>query len=92
MNKIAKYRRQAKVSQAILAKAVGVMPSTIGNYESGIRNISLTMCWKIVGAFKRWGIYCSLEDVFPEPQPKHSVFTEMAGQAIEHESASGSGH
>lgn len=67
MNKISVYRNKAKISQAVLAKAIGVMPSTIGNYESGIRNINVDMCWKIVKALNLLGVECSFNDVFPDP-------------------------
>ncbi len=68
MNRISEYRNKAKVSQASLARAVGVMPSTIGNYESGIRNINVEMCWKIVKALNLLGVQCSFDSVFPDPQ------------------------
>ncbi|UTV28969.1 helix-turn-helix transcriptional regulator [Photobacterium atrarenae] len=68
MNRISDFRDKAKVSQAGLAKVVGVTPSTIGNYESGIRNIKLKMCWKIVKALNALGANCTFEEVFPNPQ------------------------
>jgi putative transcriptional regulator len=68
MNKIADYRKKAKVSQAKLARLIGITPSTIGNYESGIRNINLDMCWRIVKAINQLGVNCSIEDLFPDPK------------------------
>lgn len=68
MNKISEYRNKAKVSQAGLAKTIGVTPSTIGNYEAGIRNINVEMCWKIVKALNQLGAECTFGDVFPDPQ------------------------
>ena len=67
MNKISEFRNKANVSQAGLANAIGVTPSTISNYEAGIRNINVEMCWKIVQAFNQFGAKCSFGDVFPEP-------------------------
>ncbi len=67
MNRISLFRTQANLSQARLAREVGVTTSTIGNYELGIRNINLGMCWKIVVALHRLGIHCSFEEVFPDP-------------------------
>ncbi len=68
MNKISEYRNKAKVSQAGLAKTIGVTPSTIGNYEAGIRNINVEMCWKIVKALNQHGAECTFEHVFPDPK------------------------
>ncbi|WP_273859390.1 helix-turn-helix transcriptional regulator [Photobacterium sp. GSS17] len=68
MNRISDFRNKVKVSQAGLAKVVGVTPSTIGNYESGIRNINIEMCWKIVKALNALGVVCTFEEVFPNPQ------------------------
>lgn len=67
MNKISTFRRVAGISQAQLAKAVSVTPSTIGNYEAGIRNINIDMCWRIVKALNSFGARCSFNDVFPDP-------------------------
>ncbi len=67
MNKLATYRKKAGISQARLATMIGVRASTIGNYELGIRSISLEMCWKMIRAFNDLGITCSIEDVFPYP-------------------------
>ncbi|WGY45059.1 helix-turn-helix transcriptional regulator [Vibrio sp. ABG19] len=72
MNRISEYRNKAKVSQALLAKTVGVTPSSIGNYEAGIRNINVEMCWKIVKALNQLGAECTFGDVFPEPQSENS--------------------
>ena len=67
MNKISEYRNLVNVSQAKLAQEIGVTPSTIGNYESGIRNITVETCWKIVKALNRLGVKCLFTEVFPEP-------------------------
>jgi putative transcriptional regulator len=76
MNKISHYRSKANVSQAKLARLIGIKPSTIGNYESGIRNINLEMCWRIVTALNRLGIECSIEDVFPDPKTNSNSNSE----------------
>lgn len=68
MNKISEFRNKAKVSQAGLARTVGVTPSTIGNYESGIRNINVEMCWRIVKALNKMGALCAFDEVFPSPK------------------------
>ncbi|MEI8598890.1 helix-turn-helix transcriptional regulator [Vibrio sp. M60_M31a] len=46
---------------------VGVTPSTIGNYESGIRAINISMGWKIVNAFSALGIKCCSQKYFQIP-------------------------
>lgn len=78
MNRISEYRNKAKISQAKLANAVGVIPSTIGNYESGIRNINVDMCWKIVKALNALGSHCVFDEVFPEPQNEHSAVSKTS--------------
>lgn len=67
MNNISLFRNQAKISQSKLSQMVGVTPSTIGNYESGIRAINISMGWKIVNAFSALGIKCQFTEVFPNP-------------------------
>ena len=73
MNRISEYRNKIGVSQAKLSKIVGVTPSAIGNYESGVRNINVEMCWKIVKALNQLGGDCLFDDVFPEPQRDSTV-------------------
>ncbi|NAW61082.1 helix-turn-helix domain-containing protein [Vibrio sp. V31_P5A7T61] len=67
MNKISLFRSQAGISQSKLGELVGVIPSTIGNYESGIRAVNINMGWKIVNAFAALGIKCQFTEVFPDP-------------------------
>ncbi len=67
MNNISFFRNQAKISQSKLSKMVGVTPSTIGNYESGIRAVNINMGWKIVNAFHALGLKCQFTQVFPNP-------------------------
>ncbi len=69
MNRIAEFRNKAKVSQATLAKTVGgIVTSTIGNYEYGIRKIDVETARKIVNALNELGAQCTFDDVFPDPQ------------------------
>ncbi|MDW6016752.1 helix-turn-helix transcriptional regulator [Vibrio plantisponsor] len=67
MNNISLFRSQAGISQSKLGELVGVIPSTIGNYESGIRAVNINMGWKIVNAFTALGIQCQFTEVFPNP-------------------------
>ncbi|MBL4265723.1 helix-turn-helix transcriptional regulator [Vibrio fluvialis] len=67
MNNISLFRSQAGISQSKLGELVGVIPSTIGNYESGIRSVNINMGWKIVNAFSALGIKCQFTEVFPNP-------------------------
>jgi putative transcriptional regulator len=78
MNRISKYRNQANISQAKLAMAVGVFPSTIGNYEAGIRRINIDMCWKIVNALNALGVGCSISEVFPNPNRNTEINNKRA--------------
>ena len=53
-------RKEKKMSQGMLAKNVGVTPSSISGYERGIRNPSIQMAFKIADALnesveKLWG-------------------------------------
>lgn len=77
MNNISLFRNQAGISQSKLSEMVGVIPSTIGNYESGIRAVNIHMGWKIVNAFKKLGIKCQFTDVFPNP-------TELNDSKVSH--------
>ncbi|NRF28267.1 helix-turn-helix domain-containing protein [Vibrio coralliilyticus] len=67
MNNISFFRNKAKISQSKLSELVGVTPSTIGNYESGIRVVNINMGWKIVNAFQALGLKCQFTQVFPNP-------------------------
>jgi len=58
-NRIAELRKQHKVTQEELAKAVGVTRQTIISLENGRYNASLLLAYKIARFFK-----LSIENVF----------------------------
>lgn len=70
MNQIAKYRRRAKVSQAVLAaKAGGWNATRIGNYESGYREAGIEEARAIARALSDLlGEAVTLDDIFPPVQ------------------------
>ena len=76
MNNISLFRNQAGISQSKLSEMVGVIPSTIGNYESGIRAVNIHMGWKIVNAFEKLGVTCNFIDVFPNPTELDNTDTQ----------------
>lgn len=59
-----KLREKAGISQAELAKAIGVVPSAIGNYENGYRRPSIEQTGLIIRALKQHGVNVSIEDIF----------------------------
>ena len=58
-NRIKKYRGNRGMTQAELAKLVGVRRETIYNLENGRYNPSLSLAWKIAQVFN-----ASIEDIF----------------------------
>ncbi|MDR5020485.1 helix-turn-helix transcriptional regulator [Yersinia rochesterensis] len=65
MNLIAEKRKEAGVSQAILAQKLGWSQSRIANYETCTRTPSLTDSRLIVSALNDMGLNCTLDVVFP---------------------------
>jgi putative transcriptional regulator len=58
-NRIAELRKQNKITQEELAKAVGVTRQTIISLENGKYNASLLLAYKIARFFK-----LSIENIF----------------------------
>ena len=58
-NRIKEYRGNRGMTQAELAKLVGVRRETIYNLENGRYNPSLSLAWKIAQVFNT-----SIEDIF----------------------------
>ena len=58
-NRIKQYRGNRGMTQAELAKLVGVRRETIYNLENGRYNPSLSLAWKIAQVFN-----ASIEDIF----------------------------
>lgn len=65
MNKLQKYRKKTKRSQAEFAKELGWGQSRIGNYEVNVREPNISAAQKIVSKLNELGVTCSLEEVFP---------------------------
>lgn len=66
-NELKKFRKNCGLTQAELAKSVGVTRQTINSIERGRYNPSLELAFKLTGLFE-----CSIEDIF------HSDTTEKA--------------
>jgi len=50
---IIQLRKRRKMSQAVLARKIGMKQSNIARMESGQQNFTINMLWKIARAFKR---------------------------------------
>ncbi len=67
MTQLKKIRSGALISQKKLSEKIGVSQGQIALLESGKRNFSLSVCWKIVTALNELGTKCKFSDVFPNP-------------------------
>jgi len=61
-----KLRLDLQFNQKELADILGMKQSTLSNYETGKRNPSLKVCYKIIKIAKLKGIIISIEDLRPE--------------------------
>lgn len=66
-NNIKHYREVAQLSRAELGKEIKRTQSAISHYESGRRSLDIQLCWSIVSTLNKYGVKCSLAEVFPPP-------------------------
>ncbi|MDR5611272.1 MULTISPECIES: helix-turn-helix transcriptional regulator [unclassified Arsenophonus] len=64
MNNLKKLRKQAGMTQARLANALGLTQGAVAHYEKGIRRLNIDIAKKILSEFNSRGIFCTFEDVF----------------------------
>ena len=50
-NKIAELRKERKLSQHALAKAIGTSQANLSRWEQGLNEPSIIECWKIADFF-----------------------------------------
>ncbi len=65
MNRITELRETHDIKQKDLARELGWHQARLSNYENGRREPSLADSRAIVKAFRKCGVMCSLDDVFP---------------------------
>jgi putative transcriptional regulator len=65
MNRIIELREKHDIKQIELADALSWHQSRLSNYEHGRREPSLKHSRSIVTAFRKLGVECTLDDVFP---------------------------
>ena len=65
MNNLQEIRESIPLTQADVARQLGVTQGAISHYESHRRKPDLDTCRKIVDALNKLGAKCSLDDVFP---------------------------
>ena len=65
MNNIKELRDQVGKTQSDLAAELGITQGAVAHYEKDRRKPWLDTCRKIAAAISRWGIQCSINDVFP---------------------------
>ena len=70
-NKLYEIRKDRKISQDVLAKAIDSCRNTVGNIERGTQDPSLTMAYRIAKYFEM-----SVYDVFPLKQSMASPSVE----------------
>lgn len=68
MNRISHHRLRVPINQRQFAFFLGIKPSTLANYENGVRKPSIDIGWKIVEGFKLKGLDVTFESVFPNPK------------------------
>lgn len=73
MNRIIELREAHDIKQKDMAVALNWHQSRLSNYEHGRREPSLRHSRSIVIAFRKLGVECTLDDVFP-PDEKSGVF------------------
>ena len=64
MNFIRKTRKSLGLTGAELSKEVGVLPSSISNYECGYRIPNRDTALKLRDYFISEGVHCSLDDFY----------------------------
>ena len=65
MNNIKELRDKAGKTQSDLAAELGITQGAVAHYEKSRRKPGLDTCRKIVSVINRWGVQCSINDVFP---------------------------
>ncbi|MGL6237804.1 helix-turn-helix transcriptional regulator [Aeromonas dhakensis] len=65
MNNIKELRDQAGKTQSDLAAELGITQGAVAHYEKSRRKPGLDTCRKIASVINRWGVECSINDVFP---------------------------
>lgn len=65
MNNIKALRDQAGKTQSELAAELGITQGAVAHYEKSRRQPGLATCRKIASVINRWGVSCSVNDVFP---------------------------
>lgn len=65
MNNIKVLRERAGKTQSDLATELGITQGAVAHYEKSRRIPRLDACRKIASVINRWGVNCSINDVFP---------------------------
>jgi transcriptional regulator with XRE-family HTH domain len=66
-NGLKKIRKKLKLSQGKLAKRLGVAPSTVSNYEIGVRTIDPEFAYAVISLAQKHGVPATLEDIYLRP-------------------------
>lgn len=66
-NNIKNLRLTVPVGQRQFALRMGVKPSTLANYENGLRGVTVANAWNIVNQLNAIGLNVEFKDVFPNP-------------------------
>lgn len=66
MNRLKELRNEAGLSQAALAKAMGVSQGAIAHYEKGFRGLKANSITKLLQVLSKHGVDCTFEDIFPK--------------------------
>lgn len=70
MNNLKILRKEAGISQALLASLLCVSQGAIAHYEKGIRRLNVDTARKIIEILNSRGVQCTFEDLFPTYQNK----------------------
>ncbi len=82
LNRIAEFRKIARLSQGTLAARMQVTQGAISNYETGFRDPGLDECRAIVKALNADSHVCTLDEVFP-PDVKPTSAALMAWKSLD---------
>lgn len=61
------FRARHGLSQSQLARALNIAQGAISNYETGLRQPSITVAWRFKRLAESMGERILLEDLYPEP-------------------------
>lgn len=66
MQNLRELRNKANLTQSELASLVGLTQGSIGHYENGKRELSVTEAKKIINVLASKGVHCTLDGLYED--------------------------